>query len=80
MLVHVAKVLSPEQVAYGRRLLDAAEWIDGRVTAGHQSSRVKDNSQIPEGHPAARELGELIVHEHAVRTGFVILLETGRAE
>jgi PKHD-type hydroxylase len=60
-------VLTAEQVAHGRRLLDAAEWIDGRVTAGHQSSQVKDNVQIPEGHPAAREVGEMILkalHHH----------------
>ena len=44
-----------------RRLLDAAEWVDGRVTAGHQSAQAKDNLQIPEGHPAARELGEMIL-------------------
>jgi PKHD-type hydroxylase len=31
------------------------------VTAGHQSSRVKDNSQLPEGSAEARELGELVL-------------------
>jgi PKHD-type hydroxylase len=35
--------------------------VDGRVTAGHQSIRTKDNRQIPEGHPVARELGERIL-------------------
>ena len=61
MLIHIPDVLTAEQVAQARRLLDAAEWVDGRVTAGHQSARAKDNMQIPEGHPAARELGELIL-------------------
>jgi PKHD-type hydroxylase len=61
MLIQIADVLSAEQVAHGRRLLDAAEWVDGRVTAGHQSARTKDNVQIPEGHPVARELGEMIL-------------------
>lgn len=42
-------------------MLDRAEWVDGRVTAGHQSAQVKDNAQLPEGHPVARELGELIL-------------------
>jgi len=31
------------------------------VTAGHQSSRTKDNMQIPENHPVARQLGEIIL-------------------
>ena len=39
----------------------SADWVDGRVTAGQQSARVKDNLQLPEDHPAARELGDLIL-------------------
>ncbi|HTI68806.1 MAG TPA: Fe2+-dependent dioxygenase [Candidatus Limnocylindria bacterium] len=60
MIIAVPNVLSPEQVVEARRILDAAEWVDGRVTAGHQSARTKDNVQIPEGHPAARQLGDMI--------------------
>lgn len=61
MLIHIPDVLSAGQVAHARRLLDTADWVDGRVTAGPQSARVKDNAQLPEGHPAARELGDTIV-------------------
>lgn len=61
MLIQIPNVLTTEQVAHGRRVLDAADWIDGRVTAGHQSAMAKDNVQIPEGHPAAREVGEMIL-------------------
>ncbi|MEW6304432.1 MAG: Fe2+-dependent dioxygenase [Verrucomicrobiota bacterium] len=61
MLLRIPDVLTPEQVAHARQLLDKAEWVDGRVTAGHQSVRAKDNVQIPEGHPVARELGDLIL-------------------
>jgi PKHD-type hydroxylase len=61
MLIQIPDVLSAEQVAHARRRLDTAEWVDGRVTAGHQSARTKDNVQIPEGHPVARELGETIL-------------------
>ena len=31
--------------------LDEADWVDGRVTAGPQSARAKDNEQLPEDHP-----------------------------
>ena len=61
MLLQIPDVLTAEQVAEVRRALDKAEWVDGRVTAGHQSLRAKDNMQLPEGHPAARELGDLIL-------------------
>ena len=61
MLLQIPDVLSIEQVAHARRLLDAADWVDGRVTAGRQSAQVKDNLQLPEDHPVARELGEMIL-------------------
>lgn len=61
MLLQIPDVLSVEEVAHARRLLDAAEWVDGRVTAGRQSAQVKDNLQLPEDHPAGRELGDLIL-------------------
>jgi PKHD-type hydroxylase len=61
MLVHIPAVLNADQVQECRRALDQAEWIDGRATAGHQSSRMKDNVQVPEGHPVARKLGDMIL-------------------
>lgn len=61
MLLSVPAVLTPDEVASARLLLDAADWVDGRVTAGHQSARAKDNQQVPEDHPAARRVGETIL-------------------
>jgi len=61
MLLQVPDVLSTEQVAVFRQKLDAADWVDGRVTAGHQSARAKDNVQLPEDSPVARQLGQAIV-------------------
>jgi PKHD-type hydroxylase len=61
MLISSPDVLSAEQVAQARALLDSTEWVDGRVTAGPQSARAKDNVQIPEGHPVARQLGDVIL-------------------
>jgi PKHD-type hydroxylase len=61
MILQVPDVLSAGQVAHARRLLDEAEWVDGRVTAGHQSAMVKDNLQLPEDHPVARQLGDEIL-------------------
>ena len=61
MLLHVPDVLSPDQVAETRRLLETAHWVDGNVTAGHQSSRAKDNMQVPEDDPVARQVGDTIL-------------------
>jgi len=57
MLLTIPDLFSREQVEEIRRKLDSAEWVDGRVTAGHQSTLAKDNMQIPEGHPVAKEIG-----------------------
>lgn len=61
MLLHIPDVLTPEQVVEARKKLDAAQWVDGNVTAGAQSAQAKNNMQIPEDHPAAREVGDLIL-------------------
>src|SRR5690606_17005021 len=61
MLLAIPDVLTSEQVAHGRRVLDAADWIDGRDTAGHQGARVKNNAQLPLRSPAAEQLGQLIL-------------------
>src|SRR4051794_38651582 len=61
MLLRIPGVLTSDQAARCRQVLAGAEWIDGRVTAGYQAQRVKDNMQLPEGHPAARRLGDMIL-------------------
>jgi PKHD-type hydroxylase len=61
MLLQVPNVLSAEQVAHCRQALDAAEWADGRITAGYQSAQAKDNQQLPEESPVAQQLGELVL-------------------
>lgn len=61
MLIPIPEVLDAAAVARARQILDGADWVDGRVTAGHQSARAKDNEQLPEGSPAARELGAMIL-------------------
>jgi PKHD-type hydroxylase len=61
MLLHIPEVLTVDQVEHARRRLDEADWVDGRVTAGHQSARVKNNVQLPEDHQVAQELGDLIL-------------------
>lgn len=61
MLLHVANVLNAEEVAHGRERLAAADWADGRITAGYQSAKAKQNLQLPDDHAVARELGALIL-------------------
>jgi PKHD-type hydroxylase len=61
VLVHVPSVLSAEEVAYCRQVLEASRWVDGKATAGEQAAKAKRNLQIPEGSDEARTLGDLIL-------------------
>jgi PKHD-type hydroxylase len=61
VLLQIPDVLTRDQLTHGRQLLDAAYWVDGRDTAGHQSARAKDNMQLPEDHPTSRGLGDMIL-------------------
>jgi PKHD-type hydroxylase len=63
MVLSIPHLLSAAQIAEFRQVLAGAEWIDGKATAGYLSSRTKNNEQLPEGHPVARRLGNLILDE-----------------
>jgi len=71
MLVRIPDLLSAEQVTLMRKKLDEAQWIDGKVTAGHQSAQAKDNQQIAESDPVARELGDMILKALSNNAHFV---------
>ena len=61
MLLNIPAVLNAEQVASALAMLQSADWADGRITAGYQSAKAKDNAQLPETSPVARELGAVIL-------------------
>jgi PKHD-type hydroxylase len=62
MLLQIPEVLSTEQVEACRKVLEKADWVDGRITAGHQSARAKDNLQLPEDHEDAQRLQNIILY------------------
>jgi PKHD-type hydroxylase len=65
MLLHVPDILTADEVAQFRAALNGVDWADGRVTAGAQAARVKNNRQLTEDHPVARQLGETILKKLA---------------
>jgi PKHD-type hydroxylase len=71
LLLSIPDVLTAAQVSQARQLLEAADWVDGRVTAGHQSARSKDNLQLREDHPAARQTGEMILEALGANALFI---------
>jgi PKHD-type hydroxylase len=63
MVLIIPKLLSLSQVTEFLQVLGTAEWVDGKATAGYLSSRTKNNEQVPEGHPVAHRLGNLVLDE-----------------
>jgi PKHD-type hydroxylase len=61
MLLHVPEVLNRAEIAHCRSVLDNAAWVDGAITAGHQSAKVKRNAQLPENDPAAQEVRAVVL-------------------
>src|SRR5688572_13856677 len=61
MLVHIPKVLDAAQLQLFHAELAAVEWADARGSAGYISQQVKHNLQLPDEHPVARKLGDIIL-------------------
>ena len=59
-MIQIPDVLTPDEVAHCRAILDAADWVDGNVTSGFQAAMAKNNQQLPQDGAAAREVGAII--------------------
>ena len=71
MLICVPDVLSKNDVAEFRCIMDAASWEDGRSTAGAQSALVKKNEQLPPNSDVARTLGNRVLSALAANPLFI---------
>jgi PKHD-type hydroxylase len=58
MLIEIPSVLSADRLAVLRQELDDVRWIDGILTAGIQSGKVKDNLQADAADPVVRRLAD----------------------
>ncbi len=61
MLIEIADVFTPQEVAGMRRLLLEQSWVDGKQTAGQRSAREKCNRQLSEDSEVALQLGQRIL-------------------
>jgi PKHD-type hydroxylase len=61
MLIAIPDLIDAPGVAAIRTIIDAAEWVDGNATSGHQSALVKRNMQLPEDSAAARQAGQMVL-------------------
>jgi PKHD-type hydroxylase len=61
LLITIPSVLDADELRLCRDRLAAAQWQDGRHTAGALAAQVKHNQQIPPRSPLSRELGEIVL-------------------
>lgn len=61
MILCIPDVLTPEQTARCRELLESAQWEDGKKTAGHQAVKAKDNMQVAANDPNGVEVQRAIL-------------------
>lgn len=61
MLVCVPDVLSPAEVKRVREWMDAADFIDGKKTAGFRARRVKNNEQVGRNLPEREEIDKIVL-------------------
>lgn len=63
MLVHLKQLLTPDDLAQARTLLQAndAPWIDGRRSAGDQALQQKNNQQLAQDSETADQLRTMVL-------------------
>lgn len=61
MLIEIPNVVNEQQLAEARELLQNAQWSDGKITAGYQSARAKNNLQLPADSAECRRIGDMIL-------------------
>lgn len=61
MLIQIPDVLTPGEVRSLRQHLEAAQWVDGRATAGDLAAQCKTNLQLPPDTDHALELGDYVL-------------------
>ncbi|WOI52338.1 Fe2+-dependent dioxygenase [Parvularcula sp. LCG005] len=61
MLVSIPDVLTADEVATLRQLIDQADWVDGNQTSGAQAAQAKRNEQLPGDSDIARRAGNFVL-------------------
>jgi PKHD-type hydroxylase len=63
VLVQISSVLTANQLLEAQRQLEQVEWDDGTGTAGYLSRGVKNNNQLLDSNPIARNIGDQILSQ-----------------
>jgi len=61
MLLRIKGLIPSDKLISIRNILDSAEFIDGKLSAGKEAVRVKDNEELPQNHPDMAALNNIVM-------------------
>jgi PKHD-type hydroxylase len=70
-MIKIYEIFTQEEALEIKEKLLSAEWVDGKLTAGQQSSKVKSNFQLDYSDPIAKEIGKKIIKRINQNTDFI---------
>ena len=70
MLVTIPSVLDDSKLANIRKVLDNANFVDGKLSAGKQAKRIKNNEEMDQQSQQAQYLDQLVVGSLAENNSF----------
>ncbi len=61
MLLRIKGLIPSDKLAIVRGILDSADFIDGRLSAGKEAVSVKNNEELPQNHPEMARLNNIVM-------------------
>lgn len=61
MLLTIKKVLNAEQLLVIHKLLNSGEFVDGKLSAGKEAQRVKNNEELARQSPLHQQLNQIVM-------------------
>lgn len=62
MLIPIKKVLDEKQLAVVRKLLENADYVDGKLSAGKEAINVKNNQELASSSPLHQQLNQIVMN------------------
>ena len=61
MLLRIKGLIPSDKLAIVRGILDTADFVDGKLSAGKEAVKVKNNEELPQDHPQMAELNNIVM-------------------
>jgi len=72
MILNIPEVLKSSQITQARELLEKAEWVDGKISAGALAAQVKNNQEVSKDHFSSQQISQMITASLAANKLFAM--------